>query len=187
MDNQNEDSFPIVKINETHIAFQKEIVEVITSLILKCENDLLALVLEHALSFAENILGKTCQKNVDLIVTYHTDIFNKYYFDVQEKKDVSHVKLVNDLSAYMNYGPHILLKKMFEFILDLHLDVVREKLDLNDVDGYEMSVLKQINELIVTRNIIEFFSATKSDSIPFAICTDGQKPFSVVFEKKLTL
>ena len=172
--------FPKAELEPKLFTLQKDVVEFVTSVILKHEREFYHLVVSHCNSKFEDILGTTSNTIVEMITTTTSKFYNDIYRTIQNKvySDLSNVVL--SMGNNCNYGPHILLYKLLHLTLDVHLDINREQIECNkNFDIYEKSVLNQINVHLISINIIKYMITDVDDDIPFLNIPDGNSAFTV--------
>lgn len=177
--------FPHAKIDPKLIQLQKDVTEFVTSVILKHEKDFYQLVKDNFNCQYENILGYTRDYIIEMITKATTKFYNQIYSDIQNKRQTPLTTLVYDMTEYTNYGPHILLDKLFRLTLDAHLDVVREDLVFENMDLYDKSVLCQINIYLSSRNLLHVMSKGVDENGPFVDIPEGNNAFQVTIEKNI--
>jgi hypothetical protein len=180
-------SFPKASVDPILLKLQKEVTEFVTSVILKHEGDLYDLMKKQFPDQLEDILGLTTNKIISMITLLTNNFYNKLYFDVQNKVDSKLVDLVNEMSEFAKYGPHILLDKIIRITYHVHLDVDREKLQIDNKDIYLKCVLQDINLSLLSFNLLHVLSKGPDDDTPFAIVPKGELPFNIIVEKNLQI
>lgn len=169
------------------VKLQKEVVEFVTSVIIKHEEHLTKIVMSmHSDSnMVALILGSTHAHIIEMIVALSNDFYNSVYKDVQahivdKKEPTDLVKLVVKMSGYAKYGPHILLEKLIRYTVDCHTEIIREDLDLFDTESYKYSVLDQINTFIKKNPPLHLFSRRQTENrTEFVVVPDGERAFNV--------
>jgi hypothetical protein len=178
-------TFPKATIDPKLIRLQKEVTEFVTSVILKHEKEFCELVLKNFPAKVVEILGSTRQTIITMITEVTNKFYNQIYFDIQNKKTTPLTTTILEMSEFADYGPHILLDKLIRLTFTIHLDIVREDLNLDDLDSYNQSVLDQINKLLLSAEILHKFSKGQFDNVPFVNIPPGQKPFNIVIDKEI--
>jgi hypothetical protein len=178
-------TFPKATIDPKFLHLQKEVTEFITSVILKHEMDFYNLVKANFLLDIDNILGSTNPTIIQMITEITNIFYNKIYYEIQRGISTPITNLVLNMRTYADYESHILLDKMIRLTIDAHLDVVREKLALNDLELYQKSVLNQINIYLLSKNLLHILSKGIDEDGPFINLPDGQKAFDIVIDKNI--
>lgn len=187
LEDDNSIIFPRASVDPKLIKLQKDVTEFITSVILKHEKEFYQLVTNKFDSKYEDILGYTRDYIIEMITNTTTKFYNKIYFDVQNKTNSPLTIFVLEMCEYADYGPHILLDKLFRLTLDAHLEISREDLIFsnNNNDLYQKSVLSQINIYLLSRNLLHVLSKGIDESEPFMNVPENEQPFKITIEKNI--
>jgi len=183
----NDMSFPKASIDPKLIRLQKDVTEFITSVILKHENELYNLFQKQTPEKLEDILGFTTNKIISIIQLLTSKFFNDIYFRIQNNTKDSKTLLVEEMCIFADYGAHILLDKLCRLTFHVHLDIVRENLDITSIDIYNKCLLKEINTSILSLNLLHMLSKSEQDNIPFQHVPEGYEPFQIVIDKNIEI
>jgi hypothetical protein len=179
-------TFPKATIDPKLIKLQKEVTEFITSVILNHEKEFYNLIKLHFENNLSQILGLTCNTIIEMITSTTTKFYNKIYYNIQHSIPNPIADIIIEMCEYAGYGPHILLDKLFRLTYDIHIEIVREKLDTeNDFDIYQKTVLNQLNLYLPTINLLHLLSKDEFDDSEFAQIPDGQNAFNIVIDKNI--
>lgn len=182
MHDTNDASFPerrVADIDPVLIILQNEATEFITSIILSHEKKFYDLIQNKFPDKKINILGTTCKTIIDMISTSTSTYFNKLYLDCQNNKSTEETKMIILMTHHAGYGSHILLEKLLILVLEVHHDVIREELCLDNLDLYMQSVLNQINSKLKTITLIYELEKKSSDTSELITVPDGVEPFKL--------
>lgn len=177
--------FPKATVDPKLLKLQKDVTEFITSVILKHEGEFYVLVEKHFKSTMQNILGTTCRTIIQMITETTNKLFNKIYFDIQNNHQTQLTATILEMTEYADYGPHILLDKLIRLVIDIHIDVNREKLVIDNNEIYSMSVLQEINQNLLSKNLLDILSKGEHDDIPFVSIPLGEKAFNINIDKNI--
>lgn len=181
--------FPKAIIDCKLIKFQKRVVEFVTSVILKHEKEFYRLIQKHFKNKMDYLMGSTCSSIIEMIVKATNKFYNEIYHNIQYNNNTTIVKIVLEMCEHTDYGSHILLDKLLRLTLEIHLDVVREQLILenNRYDLYEESVLDQINvnTLLSSFNLLHVLSKGVDEDGPFINIPEGKNAFDIVIDKNI--
>lgn len=179
--------FPRATVDPKLLLLQKDVTEFVTSVILKHEMDFYTLVDKIFPTEKSKILGSTNPTIIQMITEITNKFYNKIYFDIQHCFNTSLTQLIYQMCEHADYGAHILLDKMIRLTVDIHIDVIREKLILqkNDSDLYQKSVLNQINIYLLSKNLLHILSKGEDEDGPFVNLPDGQKAFEIIIDKNI--
>lgn len=175
--------FPRATIDPKMIKLQAEVTEFVTSVILKHEKKFYELA--EKMNKKEDILGLTTPTIIEMINESNSSFYNNLYLDIQNCKDTPITNIIHEMVSYANYGPHILLDKLLRLTLDMHLDINREKLSLDDLDTYHKSILNDINNYFFGKDILHILSKGADDDTPFQNVPLGEKPFDIIVDKQI--
>jgi len=173
--------FPKTVIDPKLIELQKEIVEFVTSIILQHEKEFYQLVEKHFPTQMEQILGTTSTSIIEMITQTTNKFYNSLYFDIQNNKSTNLTKLTSKMCALAEYGPHILLEKLINLTINIHYEVDREILALDNMEIYLQNVLAHINHYLSSHHFIHSFTKCLADDTPFTVVPAGQHPFDISF------
>lgn len=173
--------FPKATIDPKLYKLQGDVTEFVTSVILKHELDFFNLISLLFPDKINDILCNTCESINEMIMESTCHFYNKIYREIQNKIPSQLSQTIMEICEYTDYGPHILLDKLFRLTLDIHLEIVREKLFLenNDLDLYQKLVLNQINVYLLSHNLLHILSKGPDEDIPFVEVPEGQDVFSI--------
>lgn len=157
---------------------QKEVVEFVTSVILNHEEKFYQLVKNFPQKF-NSIVGLTNKTIIDMIVESTNHFYNKLYFDVQKQEKTDLVEWINKMMTLVDYGPHILIIKLIEITLNVHLDITREELSLGTIDLYKKSILQEINLYFQNNTLYYSLEMDEEDYMPLVHVPDNEKPFTI--------
>lgn len=155
--------FPKASEDIELVDFQKDIIEFITSVILKHEQEFYQLAGKHFANISE-ILLTTDNQSINEMIKLTT---NKFYDDLCRNVNEEHItstsQIIIDMQIKYKFVPRVLLDELRKLTLDTHLGISREKLILNDnsIDLYQKSILMQLNLYLSSFNMIELFSKLK--------------------------
>lgn len=173
--------FPKATIDPKLYKLQKDVTEFVTSIILKHELDFLGIISQNFPDKIDDILCNTCESINEMIMETTCHFYNKIYREIQNKipSQLSHT--IMEMCECTNYGPHILLDKLFRLTLDAHLEVVREQLswENNDSDLYQKLILNQVNVYLLSHNLLHILSKGPDEDIPFVEIPEKQNVFSI--------
>ena len=175
----DEIELPKTAINPNLIKLQSEATEYITSIILLHEKRFYEIVQNNFPDKKSDILGTTCKTIIDMISEATNTYFNQIYLDCQNKKYTVDVSLVIRMASYGEYGPHILLDKLIRLVLDIHCDVIREELCVDNLEKYTDTILKQINSNLKKMTLIYELEKSSDDTNEFWHVPANKQPFSV--------
>lgn len=179
--------FPQAKIDSKLYKLQQEVTEFITSVILKHEKEFYELVKNNLEGAYENILGYTRNYIIEMITTITTKFYNQIYNNIQHNIKTPITTLICEMTEYADYGPHILLDKLFRLTLDAHLDIIREDLIFDNIDLYNKSILCQLNIYLSSRNLLHIMSKGVDENGSFIDIPEGKNAFQVNIEKNIDL
>ena len=180
--------FPKATIDPRLIKLQADVTEFVTGVILNHETKFYNLIDQHFNISKSTILGETNSSIIEMITETTNTYYNRLYFQIQRKELTAETELIKDMASNATYGPHILLDKLIRLTIDIHHEIVRERLCTNTLDLLLKTVLEQINIYLLSANLLHMFSKGPEDDTDFYIVPDTEKPFCVsskiVFEKK---
>lgn len=180
----NEDMyFPKASVDPKLIRLQKEVIDFVTSIILKHEKYFYVTVQQHFPSKLESILGEPSKTIIEMILEVINKLYNQIYHDIQNNQPTALATIILDMTEFTDYGPHILLDKLARLTLDAHLEISREQLVIDDIDLYEKSVLGQLNIYLLSKNLLHAMSKGPNDDTPFVALSSGQKAFNITVNK----
>ncbi len=174
------------EIDSKLIKLQNEVVDFVSTVILKHEIEIYDLVKKNFSGQMAQLLGTTNPKIIEIITTITNKFYNKMYKNFQNKKFDAETMIINSMLPYVNYGPHVLLEKLIKITIDAHIDLVRENLvvDVTSRDVYEKSINVQLN-LYFKSNLCHVLSSDKSDSTPFVALPENQDAFDIVIDQNI--
>lgn len=179
--------FPRASVDPRLLKLQLEVTEFVTGVILNHEKKFYELIEMHAKHLKSNILGTTNEKIIDMITVTTNTYYNQLYLCIQNKTPTSESELIEEISSYADYGSHVLLDKLIRLTIDIHHEIIREKLHIDTCNTHLKTVLEQINIYLISTNLLHILSKGPNDDIPFCIVPDNQQPFNIsskiVFEK----
>ena len=181
-------AFPKATVNPKLLKLQKLVTEFVTSVILKHEKEFGQLIDNHCPTKRSEVLGVTNPSIIEMITQTTNIFYNKLYYQIQNKINTDTVNLILEMCEYADYGPHILLDKLIRLTLEIHLDIWREclvMLDQNGDDLYEKSVLIEINEKLLSLNLLHILSKGINEDEPFINIPDDGKAFDIVIDKNI--
>ena len=180
-------SFPRATIDGKLIRLQKDVVEFVTSVILKHESEFYHLVKDNFPDKLEEILCITNPSIIEMIVKTTTKFYNNIYHDIQNKKIYGLTQIILDMCEFAEYAPHFLLNKLIYLTVDVHLEIPREKLVIqnNDLDLYHKSILIYLNFHLLSHNLLDMFAKTDNENNQFVFPSDGQNAFDIVIDKNI--
>ena len=176
--------FPKTHIDPKLIHLQKEVSEFVTSVIIKHEEEFYLLVKKN-FNNTVGILGYTHGTIISMITETTNKFYNEIYLAIQNQIASPLTNFIIDLAIHAEYGPHILLDKLIRLTIEIHFEMIREQLILDNLDLYKESVLKQINQYLSSCKLIHILSKGPNDDIPFVNVPDDQKPFNIVIDKNV--
>lgn len=180
-------SFPKASVDPKLLRLQKDVTEFITSVILKHETELYDLFKKQFPEKLEDILGLTTNKIITIIQLMTSKFFNDIYRRIQNHNKDQKTLLVEEMSTFADYGPHILLDKLCRLTFHVHLDIARENLDVTDIEIYKKCLLKEINTSILSLNLLHMLSKGEHDDIPFQHVPEGYEPFRIIIDKNIEI
>lgn len=188
----DEDDKGIVFSAATHdpklIRLQKDVTEFVTQIILKHEREYYYFVHNNFHSERIALLGETNKSVIEVIVAMTNKFYNVLYKNIQNSVIGGQEIEILDMCKMADYGPHILLDRLIKLTLDLHIEVVRESLEVNDdYEAYIKSVLKEINYHLISRNLLDYLKKCDDDDTPFMILSDDQDAFSIKIERNVDI
>lgn len=115
----------------------------------------------------------------------------KEYFDVPPEEQVisQFEQIIPDLKAHaktMDYPPHVLLDKLFRLNVDLHFDILREKLSAFTKEELCMTLATQINLYLTDVNTIKFLARGEDDEITL-VYRNPKNPDDAPFQLEIEL
>lgn len=172
---------------EDKVKLQKKVTEFVTSVILKHEKEFYTLTQTYFKNKMNYLLNSTCSSIIEMIVETTNKFYNDTYHNIQNKNNTDIVKIILKMRKYTEYDTHILLDKLLRLTLEIHLDVIREKLTLkNDrYDLYEESVLCQINTFLSSFNLLHVLSKGTNEDGTFVNIPEGENAFNIVIDKNI--
>jgi hypothetical protein len=180
--------FPKATVEPRLIKLQTEVTEFVTSVILNHERIFYHTICNNFADMKTEILGTTCPTIIQMVTTSTNKIYNEYYLQIQNHVQNDITNLICEISSYGNYGCHILLDKLVRLTIDIHHEIIREKLSLDNIDLYLKTVLDQINVYLLSTNLLHILSKGPNDDTEFYVVPDGEVPFNIsskiVYEKK---
>lgn len=181
----NEDmTFRDIIINVRDRKLQNLVVEFITSLILKHEQEFYLLV-QNKLNMRFDILNTTNKTIIEMIIAINNKYYNDLYLSIQNNKENSCKNLILDMQKFVEYDTYILLFKLLHLTLEAHIDIYRENLVTNNLDLYKKTTLSEINLFLQSANIIDAFRNQPDDCIKIPAIAAGQLPFNIVIHKNV--
>ncbi|AYV85619.1 MAG: hypothetical protein Satyrvirus26_8 [Satyrvirus sp.] len=186
--------FPKASVDPKLLRLQKDVTEFVTSVVLKHEKEFYNLVKTHFHDQMEYLLGSTCSSIIEMITSTTNKFYNGIYRDIQNavvpsnKQNLSQLaKLILEMCKCAEYGPHILLDKLIRLTIELHIDINREQLAIenDDYELYEKSVLGQINIYLLSCNLLHILSKGEDDDEPFIPIPDGKNAFNIKIDKNI--
>lgn len=169
------------------LKLQLKIPEIVSSIILENESYFYDLVRENFRDKMEYILGTTCSVIIEMITEINNQFFNKRYKELQNNESTPFVGLLQKLGKWTDYGPHILLEKLFRLTFDAHIELNREQLVLDNLDIYKKSLLTQINIYMLSKNLMHIFSKGGDDDIDFVNIPNDKNAFEIVIDKNINI
>lgn len=181
--------FPRPYMDPKMLTLQGEVVDFVTSVILKHEKEFYQLVQKIFPSKLEYLLGSTGPSIISMITEITKEFYNKIYYDIQHKIESDTAKLVLKICQNTDYGPHILLDKLLRLTFEVHLDVVREQLVVqnDDYDLYQKSVLNQINVVLLSKNLPHIMTKCYDEDTEFVNIPEGENAFNIVIDKNINV
>ena len=152
--------------NIGYVNLQNNIIELVTLVIIKHEEEFYHLIEKFFNDRKKNILGTSSSIITQMISKTTNKFFSKVFFDIQNKKKSDLVNYILNICKLTDYGSHILLDKLIKFTISLHTNIKRENLNLDNLDKYKEDVLKEININLKLFDITQIFSKG-SDDIDF--------------------
>ena len=186
-------TFEKAQVPKHLLDLQTEVIEFVTSVILKHEREFYDLINKNFPHSHKKILGNTRRSIIEMITLTTNKFYNNLYTDVQNaiiSNDFSNclVKVIRDMCQKINYNAHILLEKLIHLTLEVHIEVSREELVFdNDYDVYEKSVLMQINLRLLSINLIHLLQFDIGDAGDFVFIPEGKKAFNVIIDKNIMI
>lgn len=102
----------------------------------------------------------------------------------QKTNNDSLIRWIFEMASSANYGPHILLDKLIRLTIDIHIDIIREDLDL-DEEKYKQNILDQINRGIMNHNLLHQLSKGVGDDTEFVFISKSELPFNIIIDKMI--
>lgn len=171
--------FPRASVDPHLLKLQSEVTEFVTGVILNHEKKFYELIELHVPQLKSDILGETNKKIIDMITVTTNTYYNQLYLRIQNNDPNEESELIEEITSYADYGSHILLDKLVRLTIDIHHDMVREKLHINTLDLHLKTVLEQINTYLLSTNLLHILSKGPNDDIPFCVVPDGAEPFNI--------
>jgi hypothetical protein len=171
--------FPKATVDPRLIKLQADVTEFVTSVILNHERIFYNMIECNFPEKKIQILGTTCLSITQMITASTNDTYNRYYMQVQNGISTDLTHLIREMASNGKYGPHILLDKLIRLTIDIHHDIIREKLSTDTLDLYLKTVLEQINAYLLSANLLHSFSKGPNDGTEFYIVPDGAKAFNL--------
>lgn len=159
----NDMTFKKSESNIEYINLQNNIIELVTLVIIKHEEEFYHLIEKFFNDRKKNILGTASSIITQMISKTTNKFFSKVFFDIQNKKKSDLVNYILNICKLTDYGSHILLDKLIKFTISLHTNIKRENLNLDNLDKYKDDVLKEININLKLFDIIQIFSKGADD------------------------
>lgn len=176
--------FPKAGTNPNMFKLQILVRDFITSLILKNEQTMHKIITQNG--YDMSYLLTTNKVGIDLIKECTEDFFNSCYNDLQDEKITVDTTTILEMSYLAEYSPHILLNKLIQVTLDVHIGVVRENLSHESVDKYFHGVQAEIEyQFLSSVNLIYILSKGLDDDEDFINIGNGGKAFEVVIDKHI--
>lgn len=165
------------------IKLQEQAVEFVTSVILRHEKCFYDLIEKTNKLLLKSILGTNNQSILSMIIT-STDLFyNSLYMDIQNKIVTPLTTIINQMTTLAEYGPHVLLDKLYKLTINCHSEISRDELIVKSgPEKYMERILTQINTYLVTKNTTSIFSKSDGEDIPFVVITDDAVPFQTTIQ-----
>lgn len=171
-----------VKINERKL--QKLVVEFITSLVLKHEQDFYNLV-NDKLNGKFDILTTTNKAIIEMIIAINNKYYNDLYLSIQNNTENAAKVLVQEMHKLVQYDIYTFLYKMLHLTLEAQIDIYRENLAINNLEIYKKTVLTEINLFLQSTNILDALEHKPDDNLKIPEILPGQIPFNVVIHKNI--
>lgn len=182
-------NFPKAMKNSKMSILQSKVTAYVSELILLHEIKFYNLVHKNFPKKKPEILGTTCKTIIDMISEANSSHFNRLYSDCQNNKFTPEVMLIHSMTEYGAYGPHALLDKLVRITLDIHTDIVREDLCLDDLDQYKQTIQDQINDYLLNSTLLYILEKDQTDTTNFISVPPNTKPFQInldiVYEKPI--
>jgi len=179
--------FPKAEIDPGLIKLQVIAKEFIIWVILKHEKILYNLISKMS-NKNHKIIMTTNKTIIDLIIECTNTFFNKCYLDVQNQNMTLESETITEMSYYAKYSPHILLNKLIHVTLDIHIDIVRENLCIDNIDEYNNTLQEEINRIFLsTVNLAHVLSKGPNDDEKFIKVAGDENPFKVIIDKHIGL
>lgn len=176
--------FPKAGTNPNMFKLQILVRDFITSLVLKHEQTMYKTITQNG--YDMSYLLTTNKVGIDLIKECTEDFFNSCYNDLQNENITADTTTILEMSYLAEYSPHILLNKLIQVTLDVHIGVVRENLSHESADKYFHGVQAEIEYLFLSSvNLIYILSKGLEDDEDFINITNGRKAFEVVIDKHI--
>lgn len=177
-------TFPKAEIDPNLARLQDLVVEFVTAVILKHENEIYQLVSNHFPNKKEYLLLTTNASIIEMITNITNKFYNNIYNLCQSNTPPEQISLMLN---YADYGAHILLDKLIRLTLEIHLDIWRESLiDVSNYDIYEKSVCTEINIVFQSLNLLHILSKGIDDNSEFVNLEPGQVAFDIVIDKNIS-
>ncbi|BCS82917.1 hypothetical protein QLL95_gp1206 [Cotonvirus japonicus] len=183
-------TFPKATINEKLTALQKYATEFIVEVILRHEKEYYDLIEKNI--GREYLKSQLCSTN-NIIITAICELtmkfYNKLYHDYQNKIKNGLTQMIDNMNKYTDYGPHVLLDKLFRVTIDVHIEIQREHLIINNeynYDIYEKSINTEIYLVLVPYNLLNALSLSATDDTgDFIIVPNDHKVFNIKIDKNV--
>lgn len=180
LDNLPDDMvLPKASYDPKYLHLQKLVTDFVTDFIMKNEKDLFLYVNKLSselitesikrLELRDNLLGTKNTEISKLIIDSYTNFFNKLHKEIINK-NVSdthqyYVEKLNDMLEVCDYNISILIIKIYNIIVGVNLDIVRENLDTDNISAYIETVGEEINYILIDRKLILELMPSEEDIV----------------------
>lgn len=166
------------------IQLQEKTCEFVTAVTLEHEKKFFNLVTNHFPDRLE-LLNQTNPTIIEMIVAAIKKFYCSIYYDIQNNTRSVNLDSLSDIGCFADYPLHILLDKLFRLTLDMHLDIIRENLSVDNIEIFTDTLLDEINRYFKDKNIFHIMAKGENDDEPFVPVPDGSNPFDIVIEKNI--
>lgn len=153
--------FPKATIDPTLILLQKEVVEIVTTVIVTIEKEFWELIQAESPENFDILFDNTVTM-VEMISESLNNFFDKLYFYIQDRDFTENTKnlidFIENMSSYSKINTNCLLEIIFKITVDVHTDILRDQLSDVNFESYVQTILNQINLYFQQNDILQNLS-----------------------------
>ncbi len=151
--------------------------------------ELVASFITFSILNQETIIYKFLQKeslinmtlvHMEMIAVTKENFYNQYLIKIMNKQESITYQKIMDIIEFIDYEPHILLKKMFAIETYIHFNLNMTNSKIDTIDEYCEYILEQINHYYSKNSLLPKLQKTEDDNEPFPI-SKKENFFEVIF------